>query len=134
MANITTFLANNLLDHAFGGTAYTQPTCYVGLFTTNPTEPAGTGGVEVTATGTAYARQPLAAAQSAAASGSKTNATAALTWAQATAAYGTVTGVGIFDALTAGNLLASGPLTTNEVVNSGDTFSFPTSQLTETLS
>lgn len=134
MAVCTTFAANKLLDHAFGGTAYTQPTCWVGLFTTNPTMPAGTGGVEVTTTGTAYARQALAAGQTAAASGSKTNGTAAITFATATAAYGTVTGVGIFDAVTAGNLLAAGPLTANEPVNSGDTFSFPTSQLTETLS
>lgn len=132
MANISTYLADKLLDHAFGGTAYAQPTCYVGLFTTNPTEPAGTGGVEVS--GGAYARQALAAGQGAAAAGSKTNSVAAITFAQATAAWGTVTGVGIFDAVTAGNLLASGALTANETVNSGDTFSFPTSNLTETLS
>jgi hypothetical protein len=96
--------------------------------------PAGTGGTEVTTVSTAYARQPLAAGQAAASAGSKANGTAALTWATATAAYGTVTGVGIFDAVTAGNLLAAGPLTANQTVNNGDTFSFPISSLTETLS
>lgn len=131
MANITTFAADKVLDHLLGRTAYTMPTVFVGLFTTNPTEPAGTGGVE--ATGGSYARVALSTGvgslMGAAASGSSTS-TSAITFAQATANWGTITGLGFFDAVTGGNLLASGPLAANEVVNSGDTFSFPTGNVT----
>jgi hypothetical protein len=131
MANISTYLADKLLDHANGKTSYTMPTVYVGLYTTNPTMPAGTGGTEVS--GGSYARVALGTNIGAAASGSATT-TGALTWTQASANWGTVTGVGLFDASTAGNLLAAGPLSANEVVNSGDTFSFPIGNLTDTLS
>jgi hypothetical protein len=133
MANASTFVANKLLDHAFGGPAYPQPTPYVGLFTTTPTMPAGTGGTEVSGTGTAYVRVALTGSQAAAAGGSKSN-NAVLTWPQATANYGTVTGVGVFDAPTGGNLMAAGPLNASEVVNNLDTFQFAVSTLIETLS
>src|SRR5215469_10223213 len=134
MATISTYLADKLLDHSTGKTSYTMPTVYVGLYTTNPTMPAGTGGTEVT--GGSYARVALnpGTNMGAAASGSTTNSGGAITFAQATANWGTVTGVGTFDASTAGNLLSAGPLTANEVVNNGDTFSFASSQLTITMS
>jgi len=131
MANISTFAADKLLDHLLGKTSYTMPTVYVGLYTTNPTMPAGTGGVEVS--GGSYARVQLSPNTAAAASGSSSS-NAAVTFAQATANWGTVTGIGLFDAPTAGNLLAAGPLTANEVVNSGDTFSFPSGNITVTES
>jgi hypothetical protein len=131
MANISTYLADKLLDHFLDGTAYTAPTAYVGLYTTDPTMPAGTGGVEVS--GGSYARVSLSGLMGAASAGSKANTTA-IAFATATAAWGTVTGIGIFDAVTAGNLLASGPLTTSKAVGSGDTFSLPIGDLTNTLS
>ena len=132
MANISTFLADKLLDHIDDVNPYTAPTVWVGLYTTAPTMPAGTGGTEVT--GGSYARQALTGAMAAASAGSATNSTAAITFTQASANWGTVTAVGLFDASTAGNLLAAGALSASEVVNSGDTFSFPTSDLTLTLS
>jgi hypothetical protein len=131
MANISTYLADKLLDHFLDGTAYTAPTAYVGLYTTNPTMPAGTGGTEVS--GGSYARVSLSGLMGAASAGSKANTTA-VAFATATASWGTVTGIGIFDAVTAGNLLASGPLTTSKAVGSGDTFSLPIGDLTNTLS
>jgi len=131
MANISTYLADKLLDHSLGKTSYTMPTVYVGLYTTNPTMPAGSGGVEVSGGG--YARQTLSPNTAAASSGSASSS-GAVTFAQASANWGTVTGIGLFDAASAGNLLAAGPLTTNEVVNSGDTFSFPIGDITLTLS
>ena len=135
MANLTTATADKLLDHLLGRTSYTMPTVYVGLYTTNPTEPAGTGGVEVS--GGSYARVALgtggASLMGAATSGSSDN-TSAVNWATATADWGVVTGVGLFDASTAGNLLASGALTANKTVSNGDTFSLPISDLTVALS
>ena len=131
MANISTYAADKLLDHLLGKTSFTMPTVYVGLYTTNPTMPAGTGGTEVS--GGAYARQALSPNTAAAASGSASS-NASISFPQATGSWGTVTGIGLFDAATVGNLLAAGPLTANEVVNSGDTFSFPSGNITVTES
>jgi hypothetical protein len=136
MANLSTYAADKLLDHLLGRTAFTMPTVYVALFTTNPTEPAGTGGVEVSATGTAYARLALGTGagcvMGASASGSSTSGSA-LNWSQATADWGTITGVGLYDAATGGNLLDSGPLAANKVVSNGDTYSMPAGDLTAAL-
>lgn len=64
MANLSTTEADAMLDS--GLTA----SMYVGLYTTAPTMPAGTGGTEVT--GGSYARQILTSKLAAAVSGSKT--------------------------------------------------------------
>jgi hypothetical protein len=131
MSNISTYLADKLLDHYLDGTAYTAPTAYVGLYTTAPTMPAGTGGVEVS--GGSYARVALTGLMGAASAGSKANSSA-INFATASASWGTVTAVGIFDAVTAGNLLEAGPLTASKTVGSGDTFQLPIGDLTSALS
>lgn len=131
MSNISTYLSDAMLDHVFGEASYTEPTCYAALFTTAPTMPAGTGGVEVT--GGSYVRVALTGKMGAAASEQITNSSA-ITFATATANWGTVVAVGIYDASTGGNLLMAGLLTTSETVNSGNTFSFASSSLTATFS
>jgi hypothetical protein len=110
----------------FGDGALTKPTnVYVALYTATPSDSGG--GTEVT--GGAYARATVAndLAHFADATGAdpatKTNAQV-ITYAQASANWGTVTHFGIFDAVTAGNLLYWGALTTSKAVNNGDTASF----------
>lgn len=127
MSNISTYLSDKLLDHAFGEAAYTEPTTYCALFNTTPTMPAGTGGTEVS--GGSYARVALSGLMGAAASESITNGSS-ITLTTATGSWGTVAGVGIFDALTGGNLLMAGNLTSPQTVGSGNTFSFSASNLT----
>ena len=51
-----------------------------------------------------------------------TDNVAIITFPTATAAWGTVTHVAVYDALTAGNMLKHGPLAASRVVASGDTF------------
>ena len=51
------YLENALLDHVLGTTSYSQPTIYVALYTTAPTD-AG-GGTEVS--GGSYARVAVSA-------------------------------------------------------------------------
>ena len=54
MAGFSDYLEDKVLDHVFGGTAYTAPTThYVALYTVAPTDTGG--GTEVS--GGAYARQ-----------------------------------------------------------------------------
>lgn len=124
---------NRILDARYGGGAYVKPaTVYVALFTAMPTV-AG-GGTEVA--GGSYARVAVtndAANWPNAANGVKSNANA-INFPQATAAWGVVVGVGIFDALAAGNLLDFAPLAASKTVQNGDTFqlSIGAIQFTET--
>lgn len=119
--NLSNYLEDKLLDHFLGTTAYTMPTTvYVGLYTVVPTD-AG-GGTQVT--GGSYARQTAVFAT--AASGTTSN-TANIDFANMPAA--TTVAIGVFDALTAGNLLLWGTLTANKTTDAGDTLRIATGDL-----
>jgi len=114
-----------LLDHFLTDPAYTPPaTMYLALSTTTPTE---AGGNFTEPVGNAYARVSTVAADWSAATGTapatKTN-TATKTFPTATGSWGTVTHFGLYDASTAGNLLAFGLLGTSKTIDNGDTASF----------
>ena len=120
------YLETKVLDHVFGGTAYTAPaTLYVALFTAAPSDSGG--GTEVS--GGAYARQTIAFTTS----GDTTSNTAAVEFPTATANYGLVTHVGIYDASTAGNLMAWAALTSSKTIETGDVFRIPAGDLDITL-
>lgn len=126
-AAMTTYLSNELLDHILGTGAYTPPaTVYVALFTAAPSD-AG-GGTEVT--GGDYARE--AVTFGAAASGAVAN-TGAVTFGPATANWGIVTHMALFDAASAGNMLFWGALDASRTVNSGDSAEFAIGDLDVTL-
>lgn len=130
--SLSDFLENELLDHVLSAATYTAPaTLYVALFTAAPTD-AG-GGTEVT--GGSYVRLAVtnnATNFPAASGGAKSNGVV-FTFVTATANWGTVVAMGIFDAVTAGNLLFWADLTVNKAVNNGDTASFPVNDLDFTL-
>ena len=129
MAGFSDYLEDKVLDHVFGGNAYTAPsTLYVALYTVAPSDTGG--GTEVS--GGAYARQTAAFSVSGTNPTTASN-TAAIEYPTATADYGTVVAVGVFDALTSGNLLAYANLTASKVVSSGDIFRFNTGDLDITL-
>lgn len=128
------FLENELLDQVFGGQAYSAPAnVFVGLSTTAPaddgsniTEPPGANG---------YARVQVTndlVNWPAAAGGAKANGTV-IQFATATGALGTVTHFFIADALTGGNILGAGALTTPKTIDNGDTASFAAGDLQITL-
>jgi hypothetical protein len=107
MTGLTDRTAQGLLGHIVGKTAiFALPTAYVALFTAVGND-AGTGFTEVS--GGAYARAATNAAAWNAPSGSGpsqvTNA-APVTYAISTANWGTVVGFGLYDAVSAGNLIA----------------------------
>lgn len=106
----------------------TRPTAwYLALYTAAPGE-AG-GGTEVTTVGTAYARQSAAFTVS----GNTASNTSAIEFPTATATYGTVSHVGVFDAVTGGNLIAYAALTTSKVIDTGDVLRVPLGELDITL-
>ena len=121
MANASDHLEVQLRNHLFRTATFAKPAAlYVALHTADPTD-AGTG-AEVT--GGAYARvqrNPLDANWTAASAtdGATTNA-ADIVYPAPTANWGVVTHFSLWDAATAGNMLAHGPLTTPRTINSGD--------------
>lgn len=127
MASFSDYLKTALLNATLRGTSYTSPsTVYVGLFTTDPTD-AGTG-TEVS--GGSYARQSATFAAPA----SGVSATSAyVQFPQATASWGTITHVGIFDALTGGNLMYHDALLLSKTIDTGDVFKISSGQLTVEL-
>jgi len=125
--SLSNFLENKLLEHVFKNTAYTQPaTVYAALYTVAPSD-AG-GGTQVT--GGSYARESITFG--AAASGVISNS-ADTDFGTATADWGEVVAVGIFDDPTAGNLLSWGLLTVPKTVGNGDGFKFVATKLSVAL-
>jgi len=123
MSSKSDYLETNFLNHALRGITWTAPAAvYAALFTTTPGE-AG-GGTEVS--GGAYARQAITFG--APASGQVTN-TSDITFPTATGDWGTITGMAIFDAVAAGNMLYYSDLTAPRTIATGDQFKFPTGQL-----
>jgi hypothetical protein len=119
--NLSNYLENQLVDHFLGTTTYTKPSAvYVALYTVAPSD-AG-GGTEVT--GGSYARQT---ATFSAASGGATSNNANIDFTNMPAA--TVVAIGIHDALTSGNLLLWGTLTSNKTTDAGDTLRIATGDL-----
>jgi len=130
MAGFSNYLENKVLGHVFSGTSYTAPsTIYVALFTTIPGED-GTGGTEVSTSGTAYARQSAGFTTT----GATASNTSAIEYSTATGSgFGTVVAVGLYDQATSGNLLAFGNLTASKTVSADDIFRFQAGALDITL-
>ena len=128
MATVSTYLGNKLLDHVLKNTSYTSPsTVYVALYTSDPTI-AGSG-TEVS--GTSYERVSMAFAS---ASGLATSNSADVSFPVAGGSWGTVTHFGIKDALTSGNLLLFGALTSPKTVTTDNQVIFKAGDLDITIS
>lgn len=126
MAGFSDYLENKVVGHVFGGSAYTAPsTLYVALYTSAPSDTGG--GTEVSGGG--YVRKAAAFTVS----GNEASNTSAIEYPTATANYGTVVAVGVFDASSSGNLLAYGNLTTSKTVSTGDVFRFNASAIDITV-
>jgi hypothetical protein len=127
MSAMSNYLENALVNATLRNTSFTSPTVvYVGLYTSNPGE--GNTGTEVS--GGSYARQ--SATFGAPSDGASTNS-ATLTFPTATGSWGTITHIGILDALTTGNLLYYAALDVSKTIGSGDIFTISSGNLSVTL-
>lgn len=127
MSEFSNYLENALVNAVLRNTTYTSPaTVYVALFTTDPTD-AGSG---TELSGSAYAR--TAVTFGAPSNGVTTNS-ADVTFPTATASWGVVTHIGLYDALTSGNLLFHTPLDSSKTIDSGDIFKIASGSLSVTL-
>lgn len=124
MAELSDYL-ENLLINWLRGQVVTQPSgLYVALHTADPTDAAT--GAEIS--GGSYARQAVTLGAPASGVSSNTNVLAWTNLPAATLNFGS-----LWDASTAGNMLAHSPLTATQVVALGDNYSIGVGGLTFTL-
>lgn len=129
MADMSNYLEIKLLDLTLKGTAYAgfdRP--YVSLHTSDPTD-AGTG-TEVSGGSYARTRVTMAAATG---TGGSVASTADVTFPTATAAFGTVGWIGLWDSLSGGNMLYHTALDAAKTIDTGDVFKIVAGNLTVTL-
>lgn len=127
MAEISNYLEDAIINATLRNTSYASPTTvYIGLYTSNPTD-ANTG-TEVS--GGSYARKSVTFA---APSDGVALSNADVIFDTATANWGTVTHIGILDALTSGNLLYHTQLDTSKVIDTNDIFRINSGALTVTI-
>lgn len=133
MSGLTNYLEDKIMNHVFGGTTYDKPAnWYVGLLTAAPSDSAG--GTEVS--GYAYARQVCAFTVTGSGTAQAAN-TSAITFPTAAGGdWGTVGWIGIYDALSGGELVAFQDLqksdfstSTTKIINEGDIFKFNASTI-----
>jgi hypothetical protein len=117
--NKTDYLEGKIVEHVLRNVSYTSPTTvYAALFTSAPGETGG--GTEVA--GNAYARQAITfGAQS---GGTVLNSVDVVFPVATPSGWGTITDFAIFDALTTGNMLYYGTLSSPVTINSGEQFKF----------
>jgi hypothetical protein len=129
VSDLSNYLEDALINHILRNTPYTSPgtSIYVALFTGDPLEDAS--GPEVS--GGSYARVQVTAWD--APVDGLTQNTNEIAFPQATAVWGLITHVAIFDAATLGNMLFKGALTASKQIDSGDTFKFPAGDLDVSL-
>lgn len=127
MAEFSNYLENKLLDHVLKNISYTSPsTVYVALYTSNPGD--DNSGTEVS--GGSYSRQSLSVTT---ASAGASISSGDVTFPQATAGWGTITHVGLFDAITSGNLLMYTALNTARSIETNDILKFNSGNITVSL-
>ena len=128
MTALSTFAELKVLDLLFKNTSYSAPNAYIGLFSTDPTDSAS--GTELSGNG--YARIQIDNKMSSATSGADNSSitnSSQINFATSTGDWDTVTHIGIFDAISSGNLLAHGALVDSAEVDASDVFAIQVGKL-----
>src|SRR6266542_2862435 len=123
MPGFSDYTEAQIRAHVFRTGTFAKPAAlWVALHTADPTD-AGTG-AEVSTSGTGYGRVQRNPADAnwtaAAATDGKTANAAVVTFGTPSGSWGTVTHMGIWDAETGGNLIASGPLALAKTIGGTD--------------
>ena len=124
--SLTNTFETETLEWLFTSTTVTRPTAwYIALYTVAPSDTGG--GTEVS--GSAYAREVVTFSVT----GDTATNGSAIEWETATGTWGVITAIGVFDALTSGNLIAYGNLTDTKTITTGDIFRISAGNLDITL-
>lgn len=126
MSALSDYAENLLNKWLMTNNAATRPTAwYVALYTAAPSDSGG--GTEVSTGG--YARQSATfTVTNDVASNSGT-----ISFTASGASWGTITHIGIFDAVSGGNLLWHGAMASSKVIGDGDTLTFSAGNIDLTL-
>lgn len=128
MAEMSDYLESALINHVLRNVPFTSPTTvYVSLHSASPTD---VGGSELSGNG--YARQSAAFDAPGATDGLTQN-TAQVKFTAAGGDWSEATHLGIYDALTGGNLLFWTPLDANRTATDTDSINVAAGALTVTL-
>jgi hypothetical protein len=126
MSIMTNYLEEKLIDHLFKATAYSEstPTAWHVALHTAAFGDDGSGGTEVSTSGTTYARVAVTRGagftrQSSGDARTVEN-TANVTFGVPSADWGVATHVGLWDASTGGNLIIEAQLQFAKTINNGD--------------
>ena len=130
MGSFGNFWEDEVLDHLFGKGSYTPPTIYVGLSTADPTDDAS-GNAEPAGNG--YARVVTAGSDWTASSGGALENANVITFPTASGSWGTLTHFTLWDADTAGNMLAHGTLGASQAITTDQAPRFPAGDFDVTL-
>jgi hypothetical protein len=139
MSAMSVFLEGQILGQLFGTTTtLARPSVVAIALTTAAINPTMTGAnlPEVSSSGTGYVRQSIAPGSGWTLSSNTITNTAAVSFGQASASYGTVVGIALVDSSTAnsGDLLFFGTLATPTLVSTGSTLSFAPAEISLELS
>lgn len=127
MSAASDYTENLALEWLLTSNSATRPTAwYLGLHTGSPADD-DSGANEVS--GGSYARQSVAFSVTT----DTASNSATITFPAATANWGTISHISVYDASSAGNLLFHGAVTTSKTIESGDTFQVSSGNLTITL-
>jgi len=120
MAALSDHAESLLLDWLMTNGSATRPTAwYVALYTAAPSDSGG--GTEVSGSG--YAREAVTFAAATSPGGTTSNS-GAVSFTASGGDWGSITHIGIHDALSGGNLLWHGAMTASKTVADGDTLEF----------
>jgi hypothetical protein len=122
MGSISDFLENELLDHIFNADYSPPANVFVALSTADPTDD-GSGISEPS--GGAYSRATITFSTAA----SRAVQSKAVTFSQATAAWGLITHYAIYDQVSGGNMMAHGALGASKNVVNGNTPSLAATEI-----
>ena len=125
MGSKSNYLETAVIQHLFESDFSAPTNMYVALYTVTPSD-AG-GGTECA--GGQYERKIIARGTGWTSAGDATENAADITFPEATASWGTVVAFALHDALTGGNMLYWGALTTSKSIDNGDTAKRPAGDL-----
>lgn len=124
------YAQNGILSATFHGSTYHINSAYVALFTTVPSD--STSGTEVSGNGYARVGAPISSYWSPASGGVVINSIA-ITFPQATAAWGNLYGWGVFNGSGVADRIFQGSLQSPVSIDSGDQFSIIAGDITFTI-
>ena len=128
MTAFSDYAENLAITWLLSADSATRPTAWFASLHT--AAPGDTGTAEIS-TASNYTRQTIVTAS--AGTGTRTNTASIVFGSATTSSWGAVSGVGIWDATTAGNLLFAGTLATARTIGIGDTLTIASGALSVTL-